>query len=138
MSVVVRTPDGRIVLYCKGADSVIFERLVTGNDSELKEKTRKDTDTFANQGLRTLCIAYRVLDEDEFLVWQRTYDAATAATENREEEVEKAASSIERDLVLLGATALEDKLQEGVPESIEMLHRAGIKLWILTGKWAGG
>lgn len=134
MSVVVRTPDGRIVLYCKGADSVIFERLVTGNDSELKEKTRKDTDTFANQGL---CIAYRVLDEDEFLVWQRTYDAATAATENREEEVEKAASSIERDLVFLGATALEDKPQEGVAESIEMLHRAraGIKLCILTGEW---
>ncbi|KAG9309612.1 hypothetical protein JVU11DRAFT_10273 [Chiua virens] len=133
MSVVVRTPDGRIVLYCKGADSVIYERLSANVDPALKEKTTKDMDMFANSGLRTLCIAYRVLTEEQFLMWGRTYDAATAATENREEEVEKAASSIEQELLLLGATALEDKLQEGVPDAIETLHRAGIKLWILTG-----
>ncbi|KAF8132618.1 hypothetical protein EV363DRAFT_1216395 [Boletus edulis] len=133
MSVIVRTPDGRIVLYCKGADSVIYERLSANADPALKEKTIKDMDMFANGGLRTLCIAYRVLTEDQFLMWVRTYDAATAATENREEEVEKAASSIEQELMLLGATALEDKLQVGVPEAIETLHRAGIKLWILTG-----
>ncbi|KAG8221446.1 hypothetical protein J3R82DRAFT_1642 [Butyriboletus roseoflavus] len=133
MSVIVRTPDGRVVLYCKGADSVIYERLSASVDPALKEKTTKDMDMFANGGLRTLCIAYRVLTEDQFLMWLRTYDAATVATENREEEVEKAASSIEQELLLLGATALEDKLQVGVPEAIEILHRAGIKLWILTG-----
>jgi phospholipid-translocating ATPase len=134
MSVVVRTPDGRIVLYCKGADSVVYERLSASVDPALKDKTTKDIDMFANGGLRTLCIAYRVLTEDQFLMWVRTYDAATAATENREEEVEKAASIIEQELLLLGATALEDKLQVGVPEAIETLHRAGIKLWILTGE----
>jgi len=134
MSVVVRTPDGRIVLYCKGADSVVYERLSANADPALKEKTTKDMDMFANGGLRTLCIAYRVLTEEQFLMWVRAYDAATSATENREEEVEKAASSIEQELLLLGATALEDKLQEGVPEAIETLHRAGIKLWILTGE----
>lgn len=134
MSVIVRTPDGRIVLYCKGADSVVYERLSASVDPALKDKTTKDIDMFANGGLRTLCIAYRVLTEDQFLMWVRTYDAATAATENREEEVEKAASNIEQELLLLGATALEDKLQVGVPEAIETLHRAGIKLWILTGE----
>jgi phospholipid-translocating ATPase len=65
----------------------------------------------------------------------RVHDAATSAVENREEEIEKANERIERELVNLGATALEDKLQEGVPEAIEMLHRAGIKLWILTGEF---
>ncbi|KAF9238250.1 phospholipid-translocating P-type ATPase [Melanogaster broomeanus] len=133
MSVIVRTPDGRIMLYCKGADSVVYERLSSACDPVLKEKTSADMDAFANAGLRTLCVAYRVLTEEEFLLWVRTHDAATSMTENREEEMEKAASNIEQDLLLLGATALEDKLQDGVPDAIETLHRAGIKLWILTG-----
>lgn len=133
MSVIVRAPDGRIILYCKGADAVIYERLSPDVDPLLKEKTSRDMDMFANGGLRTLCVAYRVLAEDEFLSWVRTYEAASSATENRDEEIEKAASAIEQSLLLLGATALEDKLQVGVPEAIETLHRAGIKLWILTG-----
>jgi phospholipid-translocating ATPase len=102
----------------------------------LKEQTSKDMESFANNGLRTLCIAYRYLDEEEYFTWARTYDAATNAIENREEEIDKANALIEHSLLILGATALEDKLQEGVPEAIEMLHRAGIKLWILTGAFA--
>ncbi|KAJ3720646.1 hypothetical protein C8R42DRAFT_627902 [Lentinula raphanica] len=133
MSVVVRNPDGQLVLYTKGADSVIYARLATDHDPTLKEQTNKDMEAFANGGLRTLCIAYRVLAEDEYLTWSRTYDAATNAVENRDEEIEKANELIEHSLYILGATALEDKLQEGVPETIETLHRAGIKLWILTG-----
>jgi phospholipid-translocating ATPase len=133
MSVVLRCPDGQLILYCKGADSVIYERLSKDQDPALKDKTSKDMEMFANNGLRTLCIAYRYLEEDEYLSWSRIYDAATNATENREEEIDKANAQIEHSLLLLGATALEDKLQEGVPEAIEMLHRAGIKLWILTG-----
>jgi phospholipid-translocating ATPase len=135
MSVIMRCPDGRLILYCKGADSVIYARLRNDHDPVLKEKTNKDMELFANSGLRTLCIAYRYLEEDEYLGWSRTYDAATNAIEGREEEIEKANEMIEHSLLLLGATALEDKLQEGVPEAIETLHRAGIKLWILTGEW---
>ena len=134
MSVVVRTSDGRLVLYCKGADSVIYARLAKDHDQELKEQTSKDMEMFANNGLRTLCIAYRELDEEEYLGWVRLYDNATSAVENRDEEIDKANEMIEHSLRILGATALEDKLQEGVPEAIEMLHRAGIKLWILTGE----
>ncbi|KAG5641467.1 hypothetical protein DXG03_005130 [Asterophora parasitica] len=133
MSVVMRCPDGRLVLYCKGADSVIYARLAKDHDPVLKEQTSKDMEMFANNGLRTLCIAYRWLEEDEYLNWSRKYDDATNAIEGREEEIEKANELIEHSLQILGATALEDKLQEGVPEAIEMLHRAGIKLWILTG-----
>ncbi|KAF9465973.1 phospholipid-transporting ATPase 1 [Collybia nuda] len=133
MSVIMRGPDGRLVLYCKGADSVIYERLAKDHDSTLKEQTSKDMEMFANSGLRTLCIAYRWLEEEEYLTWSRTYDAAANAIENRDEELDKANELMEHSLYILGATALEDKLQEGVPEAIEMLHRAGIKLWILTG-----
>jgi P-type E1-E2 ATPase len=53
---------------------------------------------------------------------------------NRESECDKIADMIERDLILMGATAIEDKLQEGVPDCISTLARAGIKLWVLTVK----
>jgi len=133
MSVIVRNPEGRLVLYTKGADSVIYARLAPEHDPRLKEATTKDMETFANGGLRTLCIAYRYLNEEEYLNWSRVHDQASTAIKDREEEIDKANEMIEHSLLILGATALEDKLQEGVPEAIEMLHRAGIKLWILTG-----
>ena len=134
MSVVVRGPQGQLVLYCKGADSVIYQRLAPDHDPELKAATARDMEAFANGGLRTLCIAYRVLTEQEYMDWVRVYEAATNAITDRDEEVEKANDKIEHSLRILGATALEDKLQEGVPEAIETLHQAGIKLWILTGE----
>lgn len=134
MSVIVRTPEGRVILYCKGADSVIFARLAANHDPAVKTATANDLEAFANGGLRTLCVAYRFLEEDEYLKWSRAYDIAAAAIKDREEEIEKACDLIEHNLTLLGATALEDKLQAGVPETIELLHRAGIKLWILTGE----
>ncbi|KAF8328106.1 uncharacterized protein EI90DRAFT_2926464 [Cantharellus anzutake] len=133
MSVIVRNPEGRIVLYCKGADSVVYARLAADHDPDTKERTASDLDAFANGGLRTLCVAYRYLEEGEYEKWVRAYDAAASAVEDREEEIEKACDMIERDLHILGATALEDKLQVGVPETIKTLHQAGIKLWILTG-----
>ena len=133
MSVIARDPKGQIVLFCKGADSVIYERLAHDHDPTLKATTLKDLETFANGGLRTLCIAQRYLDEEEFESWAKTYDAAAAAVNDREADIEKAAELIEHSLTILGATALEDKLQEGVPDAIAKLHQAGIKLWILTG-----
>lgn len=134
MSVIVRNPEGQIVLYTKGADSVIYERLAANHDEELKRNTQKDTEDFANGGLRTLCVAYRYLSEEEYLDWSRMYDAAASAINERDEQIEKAQEQIEHSLHILGVTALEDKLQEGVPDAIETLHNAGIKLWILTGK----
>ncbi|GJE99985.1 phospholipid-transporting ATPase [Phanerochaete sordida] len=133
MSVIVRNPQGQIVLYTKGADSVIYQRLAADHDPELKARTSHDMEAFANGGLRTLCIASRNVAEEEYLEWQRIYDAATNAIVDRDEEIDKATEKIEHSLYILGATALEDKLQEGVPEAIETLHKAGIKLWILTG-----
>lgn len=133
MTVIVRTPEGKIIMYTKGADSVIYARLAANQDPVLKAKTQKDMEDFANSGLRTLCIAYRQLSEEEYFDWSRMYDAAASSVKDRDEAIEKASEQIEHSLHILGATALEDKLQEGVPQAIETLHQAGIKLWILTG-----
>ncbi|KAH7104048.1 phospholipid-translocating P-type ATPase [Auriculariales sp. MPI-PUGE-AT-0066] len=134
MSVLLREPNGRVVVYCKGADSIIYSRLSKTHDEQLKTTTRNDLDEFANEGLRTLCVARRYINEEVYRDWERRYDAASAIVgDERDEEVEKICDEVECDLEILGATALEDKLQEGVPECIELLHQAGIKLWILTG-----
>lgn len=133
MSVIVREADGRILMITKGADSVIYQRLHPDHPEELKQATFHDLEVFANAGLRTLCLAYRYLDEAEYLDWARIHDEASASLTDRDEAIDEAHEKIEVNLTLLGATALEDKLQVGVPEAIETLHNAGIKLWILTG-----
>ncbi|CAO1629582.1 unnamed protein product [Parajaminaea phylloscopi] len=133
MSVIVREPEGRILMLSKGADSVIYQRLRKDHSEALKDATQRDLEDFANAGLRTLCIAYRYLEEREYADWARVYDTAAASTSDREDKIDDACELIEHDLTLLGATALEDKLQEGVPEAIAQLHDAGLKLWVLTG-----
>ncbi|KAN0065197.1 phospholipid transporting ATPase [Thecaphora frezii] len=133
MSVIVREPDGKILMITKGADSIIYQRLRADHPEELKQSTQKHLEEFANAGLRTLCIAYRYLDEREYADWARIHDEAAASLTDRDEAIDAANEQIEVNLTLLGATALEDKLQVGVPEAIATLHRAGIKLWILTG-----
>lgn len=136
MSVILRKldDDGRLFLLCKGADNVIFERLAKdGGQEELKQKTDKDLQHFASEGLRTLCLAYKVLDAEVYQTWAKRYHEATVALEGREEQIEEISADIENDLVLLGATAIEDKLQDGVPEAIADLKQAGIKIWVATG-----
>ena len=136
MSTIVRTPDNRILLICKGADSVIYQRLTADHDQEVIASTTQYLEEFANAGLRTLCISSKYVTEEEFSSWSRIYDKACAAIEDREDKIEAASELIEGGLTILGATALEDKLQEGVPDAIAQLHKAGIKLWILTGSYS--
>ncbi|XVE75160.1 hypothetical protein DITRI_Ditri12bG0073100 [Diplodiscus trichospermus] len=131
-SVVCRYPDGRLVLYCKGADTVIYERLAAGSD-DLKKVTREHLEQFGSAGLRTLCLAYRDLAPDMYESWNEKFIQAKSSLRDREKKLDEVAELIEKDLVLIGATAIEDKLQEGVPNCIETLSRAGIKIWVLTG-----
>jgi phospholipid-translocating ATPase len=84
-------------------------------------------------GLRTLCLAYKVIPEDQYQEWAHRYHEATVALEDREEKIETVCDEMEREFRLLGATAIEDKLQDGVPEAIADLKRAGIKVWVATG-----
>jgi phospholipid-translocating ATPase len=133
MSAIIRMPDNKIILYCKGADSMIYSRLKRGEQSELRRTTAEHLEMFAREGLRTLCIAQKVLGEEEYQTWNREHKIAAAAIVDREDRLEAVSDLIERDLTLLGGTAIEDRLQEGVPDTIALLADAGIKLWVLTG-----
>ncbi|KAL1355163.1 hypothetical protein AAHE18_05G094800 [Arachis hypogaea] len=131
-SVVCRYPDGRLVLYCKGADTVIYERLADGNN-DIKKVTREHLEQFGSSGLRTLCLAYKELHPDVYESWNEKFIQAKSSLRDRERKLDEVAELIEHDLILIGSTAIEDKLQEGVPACIETLKRAGIKIWVLTG-----
>uniref|UniRef100_A0A8D3BT76 Phospholipid-transporting ATPase n=1 Tax=Scophthalmus maximus TaxID=52904 RepID=A0A8D3BT76_SCOMX len=132
MSVIVRNAEGRIRLYCKGADTVLLERLHPCNQ-ELTNITSDHLNEYAADGLRTLALAYRDLTEDEWEAWSESHRCADKATDCREDRLAAAYEQIEQDMMLLGATAIEDKLQEGVPETIAVLSLANIKIWVLTG-----
>ncbi|KAI4892075.1 hypothetical protein NFI96_022383 [Prochilodus magdalenae] len=137
MSVVVRHPlTNQVVVYTKGADNVIMELAKTADDGcsrEIMERTQKHLDDYAREGLRTLCVAKRVLDEAEYEAWLKRHVFAETSIENREELMLDSAQRLENNLTLLGATGIVDRLQEEVPETIEALQRAGIKVWVLTG-----
>lgn len=163
MSIIVRMPDKRICIICKGADSTVMELLRLSDlakqtlskmkdNSRLQDSLRaqkavdspmKDVETFArcfqhlrdfaNEGLRTLLYGYRYISDAEFQIWKATCDEAARSLQGRQAEIEKAANLVELNLELAGVTAIEDKLQRGVPATIQQLRRAGIKIWILTG-----
>ncbi|KAI0683336.1 phospholipid-translocating P-type ATPase, partial [Cytidiella melzeri] len=135
MSVVVRKLDDeehRLLLLTKGADNVIFERLKEGHD-ELKNVTEDHLAEFASNGLRTLTLAWKPIPDDEYEAWNVRYNEATVALEDREEKIEAVCEELELDLRMLGCTAIEDRLQDGVPEAIADLKEAGIKIWVATG-----
>uniref|UniRef100_A0A8C9TMZ3 Phospholipid-transporting ATPase n=1 Tax=Scleropages formosus TaxID=113540 RepID=A0A8C9TMZ3_SCLFO len=131
MSVILRFPDGKIRLYCKGADTVVYERLHPS--SKHKERTQSALEAFANETLRTLCLCYKDITEEEFDSWARKHKAASVSMSDREAALDEVYELIERNLQLIGATAIEDKLQDGVPDTIAKLAKANIKIWVLTG-----
>ncbi|MFH4980871.1 hypothetical protein AB6A40_007580 [Gnathostoma spinigerum] len=131
MGVVLRTPDSSIILYVKGADSVIFERL--SQPSQFLADTTKHLVEYAEKGYRTLCFATRSIEESFYMQWSQTFHEASVALHSREEKLAACAEQIEKELTLIGATAIEDKLQEHVPETIAALLNADIRIWMLTG-----
>ncbi|XP_059700870.1 phospholipid-transporting ATPase VD [Haemorhous mexicanus] len=143
MSVVVRHPlSNKVVVYTKGADSVIMDLLRTAsevhtNNSEIeekiKERTQQHLDDYARRGLRTLCIAKKVMSDAEYAEWLNHRFLAETSIDNREDLLLESAMKLETKLTLLGATGIEDRLQEGVPDTIQALRKAGIKIWMLTG-----
>uniref|UniRef100_UPI00358E9CF6 probable phospholipid-transporting ATPase IA isoform X1 n=1 Tax=Myxine glutinosa TaxID=7769 RepID=UPI00358E9CF6 len=131
MSVIVRTPTGKLQLYCKGADNIIYERLAEG--SLYKEETLQHLEQFASEGLRTLCFARADISENDYEEWLQLYNTASTSLQNRHVKVEETYEFIEKDLYLVGATAIEDRLQSDVPETIATLRKADIVIWVLTG-----
>ncbi|XP_026842559.1 phospholipid-transporting ATPase ID isoform X3 [Drosophila persimilis] len=131
MSVILRRGN-TVVLYCKGADNVIYDRL-HGGQEDLKARTQDHLNKFAGEGLRTLVLAERRLTEQYYKIWRTRQQEAALAMDSREERLNEIYEEIESDMQLVGVTAIEDKLQDGVPKAIANLQSAGIKIWVLTG-----
>ena len=139
-SVVVRMADGSIVLYCKGADNVIFDLLSKDpkvNDPSLLRTTQAHLNEYVNDGLRTLLVARATVPAAKYAAWAKEMHAADVALAGREEKRFEAMAKLEKDLILLGATAIEDKLQDGVGDAISSLRLGGVKVWMLTGDKVG-
>uniref|UniRef100_A0A8C3R9T6 Phospholipid-transporting ATPase n=2 Tax=Timaliidae TaxID=9173 RepID=A0A8C3R9T6_9PASS len=143
MSVVVRHPvSNKVVVYTKGADSVMMDLLRTASEvhtnkaeieEKIKERTQQHLDDYGRRGLRTLCIAKKVLNDAEYTEWLNHRFLAETSIDNREDLLLESAMRLETKLTLLGATGIEDRLQEGVPDAIQALRKAGMKIWMLTG-----
>nr|XP_047933654.1 phospholipid-transporting ATPase IK isoform X2 [Anser cygnoides] len=131
MSVLVRDPQGTIRLYTKGADTVILARLRSRGPSETF--TERALDRFAEETLRTLCLASKVVSEAEYCEWSRRHQEASILLQDRAWQMDSLYEEMEQNLELLGVTAIEDKLQDGVPETIQLLKLGNIKVWVLTG-----
>ncbi|KAH9133931.1 hypothetical protein LEN26_006926 [Aphanomyces euteiches] len=126
MSVALKRKD-HVLFLCKGADTILYPRVkedtwVTDTQTHLKG--------YASEGLRTLVIASKVVPLDE---WERFYEEYQQLQVNDPTDLERLQDIMERDLMLLGVTAIEDRLQDQVPETIQLLSKAGIGLWVLTG-----
>ncbi|KAJ1341611.1 hypothetical protein BSLG_003800 [Batrachochytrium salamandrivorans] len=131
MSVIVRNEKQQLILMTKGADSIIYSRLAPGQEKD-KLITLEHLSNFASEGLRTLCIAQRIISEEEYSEWLVIQREASVSLTDREQLLDAAAELIEQNLVLMGATAIEDRLQDGVPQTISTLREAGIRIWVLT------
>ncbi|XP_061482642.1 phospholipid-transporting ATPase IH isoform X2 [Rhineura floridana] len=129
MSVIVKSAKGEIFLFCKGADSSIFPRVTEGKIEQIRSRVERN----AVEGLRTLCVAYKKFTYEEYETVQKQLQEAKLALRDREKKLAEAYEQIERGLTLLGATAVEDRLQEKAADTIEALQKAGIKVWVLTG-----
>ncbi|ORY65727.1 phospholipid-translocating P-type ATPase [Neocallimastix californiae] len=136
MSVILRRPNGKIVLYCKGADDVMFSRLSEDsqvNDPKYISDTKNALKVFSQDGLRVLLVATKEISEEDFDEFSNNYYQANQNINNRAVAVEEVVSTIEKDLKLLGATAIEDRLQDKAPETINYILQSGIRFWLLTG-----
>eukprot|EP01133_Synstelium_polycarpum_P012152 gene12152-14219_t len=133
MSVIVRMPTGEIKLLSKGADMAISCRLNQADRGSAREETLNYLKAFSREGFRTLMVAERDLSPTEYSEWKEAFFQATTAIEAREERVEAVCELIERDMTLVGTTAIEDRLQNAVPETIAYLLEAGLHIWVLTG-----
>lgn len=130
MTVIVKCPNGDIKVMCKGADSIIYPRL---KSKEFVDQTEKYLEHYAEDGLRTLLLCEKIVTEEEYIKWADRYEEATMSTTDREQKVAKVEDEMEYDFDLVGATAIEDRLQDDVANTISVLKEAGIKIWVLTG-----
>ena len=139
MSIIIRDADRKIRIISKGADTAMIPRFKVGQDS-LLSTTNNHLKQFSLEGLRCLFIGTCVIDEEEYDKWHSSYTSANTNMAELDKKkkglpnrIETLEDEIENNLLLVGATAIEDRLQDGVPECIESLVNAGVNIWMLTG-----
>lgn len=133
MSVILGYPDNSFKLFVKGADTTMFNVIDKSHNINLIKSTENHLHSYSSLGLRTLVIGMRSLNHSEFEQWHAAYEAASTAVFGRAAMLKKISNNVETNVCILGASAIEDKLQKGVPEAIESLRNADIKVWVLTG-----
>ena len=112
----------------------MLSRLKPELDPELIRSTEQALYDFSVKGLRTLVLGTRLLDKEEYEAWDSKYQAAARSlSEDRDTTMNAIAEELEKNFELVGLTAIEDKLQEGVPHAIETLRLAEMKVWMITG-----
>jgi phospholipid-transporting ATPase len=131
MTSVIKDGNGKIWCLTKGADNKIME-ILKKDDPNL-EKTCENNNKFAEFGLRTLFFAYKVMSQDELDQWLEINRSAQMSTVDKLKNIDDAEKALEKDLNLIGTSAIEDLLQDKVPETIEFFRKAGVQVWILTG-----
>lgn len=131
------TKSNQIILYSKGADSVLMDPVRLASEERDKkddyDNLQAKLQEYGKIGLRTLVLAKRNVPELIFAEWHKRYLEAASSLENREEKMQDLQDELEQNFFILGATAIEDKLQQDVASTISAVKDAGIKVWVLTG-----
>ena len=128
--------DNKIKLYVKGSDKKILSNINEFSKINILEKIKEDIDSFAKRGLRILCYSFKILDENSYKNWEKKYDELkykSIKDKNLNSQLDKLIEEIETDTILLGVSALEDKLQDFVKDDIQSFIDAGINVWMITG-----
>lgn len=130
MSVIIKDlKTNDIILYCKGADTSVFSNSICGNSYKYNECLK----SFSENGWRTLVLSYKKITQAEYDDYDRLINEANNDILNREAKLAQAYNQIEKGLIVIGVTAVEDKLQDNVENTLYSLRQAGIKIWVLTG-----
>ncbi|XP_043268864.1 probable phospholipid-transporting ATPase IIB isoform X1 [Venturia canescens] len=128
MGIIVKEEtSSEIVFYLKGAD-IVMSGIVQYNDW-----LDEECGNMAREGLRTLVVAKKSLTEEQYLDFETRYNAARMSVSDRPSRVAAVVESLEREMELLCVTGVEDRLQDRVRPTLELLRNAGIKIWMLTG-----
>ena len=133
-SVIVKDKENNMIkLYIKGADSIIEERLSKNTNKNILEKCKESVNYFSSLGYRTLLVGMKIISQKEYDIFATNLKEANMSLTDKEKKVEEIFNKIEQNIYLLGCTIVEDKLQDNVPETIQDLRDANIKIWMLTG-----
>ncbi|EGR31117.1 phospholipid-translocating p-type flippase family protein, putative [Ichthyophthirius multifiliis] len=138
-SVIIQNEDGEIIIYCKGNDQILSEKASKNTDQIMLIYLKEKLNEMSLKGLRTMMLAQRTISKIEYDEWDIRYQQCfqlNTQSLNQDDyynQIYQLQNELEQDLTILGGTAIEDKLQDQVPETILAFKQAGIKIWMLTG-----